>query len=87
MTAEVVWSSENFILEMSTRVKTTRITNEEYHITLREGARPFISRELPIAFALRGQVEAKIRNPVTQETLIPCEEADWVSPIVVVKKN
>ena len=40
MTAEVVWSSENFILEMSTRVKNTRITNEEYYITLREGARP-----------------------------------------------
>ena len=43
MAAEVVWSSENFALEMPTRVKSTRITNEEYHITLREGARPFIS--------------------------------------------
>ena len=72
---------------MSTRVKNARITNEEYHITLREGARPFISRERPIAFAIRGQVESKIRNLVTQRTLIPCEEADWASPIVVVKKS
>ena len=86
MAAEVVWFSENFTLEMPTIVKNTSITNEEYHITLRKGARPFINRERPIAFELRDQVIARIRNLVTQGTLISWEEADRTSPIVVVKK-
>ena len=72
---------------MISSVKSTRITDEEYRLTLREGSRPFISYERPISFALRSLVEEKIRDLVSTGTLIPCEEADWVSPIVVVKKS
>ena len=84
---EQTWFSTRFTNEMISSVKSTRITDEEYRLTLREGSRPFISYERPIAFALHSLVGEKIRDLVSTWTLIPCEEADWVSPIVVVKKS
>ena len=84
---EQTWFSTRSTNEMISSVKSTRITDEEYKLTLREGSRPFISYERPIAFAFRSLVEEKIRDLVSTVTLIPCEEADWVSPIVVIKKS
>ena len=63
------------------------IIGEEYRITVRPGTRPQICRQRKIAFALQDEVERQLRDLEHKGVIIACEEADWASPIVAVRKS
>ena len=63
------------------------IIREEYLTTAKPGTRPQISRRRKIAFALQDEVERQLRDLERKGGIIDCEEADWASPIVAVRRS
>ena len=63
-----------------------RVKNYCFGISLKPGRVPFLAKERGIPFALRNEVGIEIKKMIDQGILAPSHQADWVSPIVVVKK-
>ncbi len=51
---------------------------EEVIITMKKGSRQFFSKDRPVAFGKRKDVEKKLP--------VPCEQGEWIILIVVVNK-
>ena len=62
------------------------VSSYKFSLQLKEGVRPWISKERPIPFAMRKEVEKQIKDLVSRKVFTQTEQADWVSPIVCVKK-
>ncbi|KFD60572.1 hypothetical protein M514_27238, partial [Trichuris suis] len=56
------------------------------HIELKQGAVPVLRKPFPVAYALRGAVEAELQRYVDMGVLTPVEQSDWAAPIVIAKK-
>ena len=69
------------------QIERTRPKKYYYSLKLREGCRPFISRERPVPLALRDDVSSLIWDLIDKGVLRDTRQADWMSPIVVVKKS
>ena len=57
-----------------------------YQIEVLPGSRLVAAKPIPVSFALGKQVADKINSLLEERVLVPTEQTDWASPIVVVKK-
>ncbi len=62
------------------------VKNYYYSIKLIIGSMPFLAKERGVPFGLKNEVEREINKMVEKRVLVPSYQADWVSPIVVVRK-
>ena len=63
-----------------------KLKNFSFGLNLKPGAIPYMAKERPVPFGIRSEVEAQVNKMVQEGVLVPTEQADWVSPIVVVRK-
>ena len=59
-----------------------------FEIAIQEGARPVLCREHQVPYNMKETGTVEINKLVVQGILVPTEQTDWLSPVVVVwKKN
>ena len=58
----------------------------KYDLHLKKGTKPWISSMRPVPYAMRPEVSRQIKDLVNKGILVPCDQADWVSPIAVATK-
>ena len=59
----------------------------EVEIELQQGVSPKFCKSRPIPFSLRSQVEQTLQQQVADGELVPVDQSDWPTPIVVVTKK
>ena len=59
----------------------------EAEIELQQGVSPKFCKPRPIPFSLRSQVEQTLQQQVADGELVPVDQSDWATPIVVVTRK
>ena len=59
----------------------------EVEIELQQGVSPRFCKSCPIPFNLRNQVKQTLQQQVADGELVPVNQSDWATPIVVVTKK
>ncbi len=77
----------NILLDKEIVKHVNLVREEEFTLTLKEGSRPFFSKERPVDFGKRKAVEDEIHSLLKDKVLVPCEHTDLVSLIVIVSKQ
>ena len=59
----------------------------EAEIELQQGVSPKFCKSRPIPFSLHSQVEQTLQQQVADGELVPVDQSDWATPIVVVTRK
>ena len=59
----------------------------EAKIELLQGVSPKFCKSRPVPFSLRNEVEQTLKQQVADGELLPVDQSDWATPIVVVTRK